>query len=276
MLIKHKINSSIFYNTIKYFIRGCISAYMRSIVTYNDILKTYTSKDAGIKALEKIKQITPIYSSTRLAGIVGDLFGDGHLQGPNKWRIDYTSGSVPELKRFGREIYIQFGRKGKIRKCTTNKLGVTYNYGFNNKPIARVLFLCGVPAGNKVMQNLQIPSWILNNKFYFTRFIQRLFDCEGSVSKNEIGIELNMSKSEDLIQNGIEFFNTIKFYLSKYHDIKTCNPFINAKINRRKDNIKTHQVRIKIRERRSAEIFSKKIKFENLTKQRKLILSLKV
>ena len=51
-----------------------------------------------------------------LAGIVADIMGDGHLQGPPKWRMDYTSKDITELERFNNEIKGLFGYSGKIRK----------------------------------------------------------------------------------------------------------------------------------------------------------------
>ncbi len=244
---------------------------MNPIITYSRILRMYKSKYAGIKALEYVKSLMPLYPSERLAGIVGDMFSDGHLQGHNKWRLDFTSCSIDELKRFEKEFYLQFGVIGKIRLCVTNKFGTTYNYGINNKPISRILFLCGVPAGNKVLQQTKIPNWVLSNKLYFTRFIQRVMDCEGCVDVVNKYIELNMSKSEDLMDNGYEFFNSIKKYLLKYYGIKTTNPFTISHFNLRKDGIKTKQIKIKIKNKESLNTFYKSIGFEGIKKHQKLI-----
>lgn len=124
------------------------------MIELKDVLQTYISNKAGKKALEKYSYLFPIACNKKLAGIVGDLFSDGHLQGEPKWRIDFTSKNKEELLRFEKEIFSVFGVKGKIRKCTTNKFGTSYNYGVNFKAIARTLFVAGVPAGNKVLQSL--------------------------------------------------------------------------------------------------------------------------
>ena len=71
--------------------------------------------------LNKYDYLFPIKGSTKLAGIVADLIGDGHLQVHPKWRIDYTSKRLSELERFNTEIFLLFGYRGKIRKNTTNK-----------------------------------------------------------------------------------------------------------------------------------------------------------
>jgi hypothetical protein len=248
---------------------------MGVLVRYEDILNMYKSREAGEKALKKIENILPIYSTERLSGIIGDIFGDGHLQGPEKWRADFTSNSMLELKRFGKEVNLLFGYKGKIRRCTTNKYGVTYNFGLNNKPIGRILFLCGAPIGNKVLNSTKIPPWILDDKIFFTRFIQRLFDCEGCVDTYSKCIEINMSKSENLINNGFDFFNQIKNHLSKYYGINSTNPFTINRINKRKDSIITKEIKFRIKGKTSLELFKKCINFENRVKQQKLILILK-
>lgn len=91
-------------------------------INFNKVLETYKSKEAGIKALSKYKHWVPINLSPRLAGIIADLIGDGHLQHPPMWRMDYTS-SVEELERLNTEIKELFGISFKIRPCTTNKYG---------------------------------------------------------------------------------------------------------------------------------------------------------
>ena len=112
------------------------------LINKEDILLLY--KDEHY--VEKILEEYPVDYSEILAGIVGDLIGDGHLQGNPKWRIDYTSNSIDELKRFEDTIFKIFKIKGKIRTCSTNKFGKTYNYGVNCKSIAIILNSLGVPS----------------------------------------------------------------------------------------------------------------------------------
>lgn len=245
---------------------------MKTLVTYSKLLKMYKSREAGIESLKSIKHLLPLYPSKRLAGIVGDMFGDGHLQGPKLWRLDFTSASLKELKRFEKEFYLEFGVKGKVRKCTTNIFGSTYNYGINNKRIARLLFLCGVPYGNKVFQQLEIPNWILSNKLYFKRFVQRLFDCEGTVDVDNKYVEICMSKNDDIINNGYEFFDQIRYRLLKYYGIVTTNVFTVSTPNRRKDDLITRQMKFKIKRQDSVLKFSRSIGFETRRKQQKLIV----
>ena len=101
---------------------------MGVILRYKDILPLYKTRGYRLKELEKYKFWFPISHSEKLAGIIADLICDGHLQGDPKWRIDYTSKSKKEIRRFSRELFYLFKIKGKIRKCNTNKFALTYNY----------------------------------------------------------------------------------------------------------------------------------------------------
>lgn len=239
------------------------------IVAREDLIGFYKNQKRGERALQDYP--FPFGPSEQLAGIIGDIFGDGHLQGNPKWRIDYTSKSTDELNRFEGEIEKVFGAKGKIRECTTNRYGTTFNYGVNYKAVAIILYLFGAPAGNKVLQPIKIPDWILNNKKFFKRFIQRLFDCEGTVDLWG-AIKLEMWKSQENLEEGFEFFQTIKKKLKEYFDIDTTNPFTNARTNMRKDGIGTKPMIIKIKRKDPLAKFFKHIGFENAKKQRKLSL----
>jgi len=239
------------------------------LLTFGDVLNNYTSKIHGTRALQKYKNWFPIKASPRLAGIVADLMGDGHLQGDPRWRIDYTSKRVAELKRFNNEIKLMFGVKGKIRECTTN-IYKTKNLGINNGPLTRVLNLLGTPTGNKVTQKFDIPIWIKNNPACFSRFINRLFSCEACVDSKDRGIEIQMYKSIELIKDGVSFFEEIKYYLSKYYNINTTKPFFENRVNIRKDGIITRVIRLKIRNIQSFKNFQKFIGLEDKAKMNRL------
>ena len=206
------------------------------ILRYKEFLLTYKTRGHRIKHLEDYQHLFPIKSSTTLAGIVADLICDGNLQGDPKWRIDFTSKSIKELKRFEKEMIVLFNIKGKIRKCTTNKFGKTYNIAFNCAPITRILFLCGVPAGQKVLLKFNIPKWIKKDKECFRRFAQRVFTCEGGLmhekNRKMPQIRFNMHKEENIED---EFIGEVAKFLEKYFKIKSTIKK-QKPINSRKDN----------------------------------------
>ncbi len=214
---------------------------MGVILRYKEILKTYKTRGYRIKNLENYRYLFPIKSSPVLAGITADLIGDGHLQGEPKWRIDFTSKNISELKRFEKEIKSLFKINCKIRKCSSNKYGKTYNIAVNCSPIARILFLCGVPRGQKVLTSFGIPYWIKEDRECFRRFCNRLFSCEGYIMHEPCRklpqVRLEMWKAEYLFSNGKTFIEDICNLLCKYFDIRTKITYPKSKCNR-KDNIK--------------------------------------
>lgn len=221
------------------------------LLNFEDVINTYNSKWHGVKALSRYSYWFPLVASPNLAGIIADLIGDGHVQDtPLRMRLDYTSKSTEELNRFGAEVYNIFKIGGKIRKCTTNAYG-TMNYGVNCRPLIRILRLLGAPAGAKVLTKFSIPEWVLNDKDLFARFVNRLFSCEGSVDLSSKCIEIQMYKSENLIEDGLNFFAQIKSYLNEYFGIKTTNPFLDNTFNLRRDGVRTRPVRLKIKNRDS-------------------------
>lgn len=186
--------------------------------------------------------------------------------------MDFTSKNIQELKRFENVVFSLFGIRGKIRPCTGNKFGQTFNLGINNKLVTRILFLVGVPAGPKVKTKFSIPDWILEDKECFRTFVRRLFDCEGCVSvegKNSF-MELCMYKSENLVENGFEFFHQLKKGLETFFGIKTMNIFINGQ-NMRKDGIKTLGLKLRIKKVEFLIQFYKEIGFDGQIKQGKLL-----
>lgn len=241
---------------------------MPILIDKKRLLKEYKNKDKILKQLKEIGWL-PLHPSAKLARIVGDLFGDGHLQGPPKWRIDYTSKSIKELKRFEKEVETMFGIKGKIRECKTNVNYKTYNYGINKRAVAVALFFAGVPAGAKTTKPFNLPNWILNNKRFFKEFCKRFFNCEGTVfsEKNKIQIRLEIWKSEECLNNGIAFLSDISNALNKFFKIKSTITTPKGRCNR-KDCIITRPIRIYIMGENALK-FYEKVGFEG-AKQEKL------
>jgi hypothetical protein len=243
---------------------------MGIIVTLDDVLKTYKSKKAGEKALKPYMRWFPLRPTPELAGIVADLICDGHLQGKPKWRMDFTSESNEEMKNFEKRIKNLFNIVGKKRPCYSNKFGKTYNYGVNCKPLARTLFLCGVPTGNKVLKKFTFPSWVLEDKSFFKQFTKRFYNCEGTCwGDKSPGIGFEMWKEAEKIENLKEFLESLRFGLKKFFDIKTTEIFTTSSVHKRKDGHVTKPLRFYIKRKDSIFKFYRNIGFE-YEKQNKL------
>ncbi|MBU0662873.1 hypothetical protein KJ891_05435 [Candidatus Micrarchaeota archaeon] len=205
---------------------------MDALVDFTSLLKTYP-RNNKLKFDNRINHWLPLVPSQKLAGLVADLMADGHLQGDPKWRFDYCSNSRCELNRFEKTIAELFGLKGKIRDCTTNQYN-TKNYGVNYRPLAKSLFLIGVPCGNKVMKKYSIPTWILNDKKLFASFVRRYFDCEAGIDVAGKSIAVELHKSVDLTDSGTFFLNQMRRGLLNYFGIKSTVPFLLSRKNKRK------------------------------------------
>lgn len=250
---------------------GEIGGMEEILVNFEDLGEIYKDK----RLAERYKHWFPIRASEKLAGLVADLMGDGHIQPAPMLRLDYTSADKKELERFGKEIFDLFGIKGKSRPCRTNRFGETYNYGVNCKVISKVLILSGAPAGAKVKQSFRIPTWILENKKFFRRFISRLYSCEGCVDRKSPWIGIEMWKVLDKMDDGMNFFHDIRNGLDRFFEIKTSNPFtfkIKPKLPKK---VETAPIRITIRRKESVKRFFKYVGFDDKNKQFKLEQSIK-
>ena len=188
-------------------------------------MNTYKTRSHRIRHLENYKNLFPVKANIVLAGIIADLIGDGNLQADPKWRIDFTSKSKSELRRFEKEILSLFNVKCKIRMCSSNIYGETYNISMNCSPITRILFLCGVVSGQKVLVDFDIPIWIKKDKKCFRRFAQRIFTCEGSILYEKYRripqVRLHMWKAEKHLKQGNIFMNNISNLMKEYFDINS-------------------------------------------------------
>jgi hypothetical protein len=188
-------------------------------------------------------------SNPSLSGIVADLICDGHLQGDLIWRADFTSKDLKELVRFNKILISLFRISGSVRNCNSNQFEKTFNLGINCAPIARILLLCGVPPGQKVLIPFDIPLWIKKDKECFRTFCKRCFSCEGSTmhEKNRRipQVRLGMWKNEKIKEEGLKFLGSISEGMKEYFDIDSKITFPKSRCIR-KDSIVTTEVRLYI------------------------------
>jgi hypothetical protein len=222
---------------------------MGVILRYNEFLKTYKTRGYRLRHLENYRHLFPIRSSPMLAGLVGDLISDGHLQGDPLWRMDFTSKDLKELASFNKRMKNLFGIDSKVRNCTSNKYSKSFNLGINCAPIARIFLKIGVPSGQKVLKNYNLPEWIKKDKECFREFCRHLFACEGTImhEKNRKTPQVRFEhwKSEKYFEGGREFVKEICVHMEKYFQIKTTIGFPNQRGNR-KDGIITRPIRVYI------------------------------
>lgn len=243
---------------------------MVALLSFETFLSSYR-RHPSVKKFKQMEPWFPICSSPILAGLIADLMGDGHLQAASRWQIFFTSNSKVELLRFENVLFNLFNVKGKIHPCTTNKYG-TMNYTVSCAPLARMLYQIGVPAGEKVSQKYEIPAWVLEDRECFRRFVQRYFDCEGSVSAVYGSINVKMYKTDFCLDSGFAFMVAIRNGLNRYFGIITSNPFLGGGHSVRKDGSVSHEITLKIKRKDSILKFKECIQLETPHKSHRLEL----
>jgi len=147
----------------------------------------------------------PILSSPGLASLVGHGLGDGHLAEDRCF--EYTNKEISLHNEVSRTIYRIFSAdKFSERKCTGATLIRRYNVIVGN-----ILYLAGVPRGNKIVQPFFIRSWILNGSVEIKKaLIRALFDDEGTVKVSGREMLIKFSKNERYIDSLQKFMEQIK------------------------------------------------------------------
>ncbi|MGC9310076.1 MAG: hypothetical protein ACP5D2_05300 [Candidatus Nanoarchaeia archaeon] len=242
---------------------------MGQILRYNDFLLTYKTRGYRLKHLEEWKKFFPIKASPEISGVVGDIFCDGHLQANPKWRIDFTSKDLGELKRFNNSFYNIFKIKGKVRECKYNSFSKSYNLGINCAVVSRILFLLGVPTGEKVLRLFDVPAWIKQDKECFKLFCRRCFTCEGTImhdGRKIPQIRMEFWKQKDLIKKD-KFVKNIAKCLEYHFSIDSSIGYPNSRCIRR-DKIITRPIKLYLMGKNVIKFYSQ-VGFEGL-KQKSL------
>jgi len=254
---------------------------MKIIVSPEDLKSTYHfSKFCAQKAVERASIWLPLHPSATLSAIAADIMTDGYIDsrqiGKSRYfgYIGYFSKSEQELIEFNRRMRQLFGVRGKIREWGVREYGTSKGCIITNAVLARILNLCGIPAGNKTQTAYQIPSWILDGSQEIkTAFLRRAFSCEGSIScrKNQRGwrVRYSMCKVAALAENLDEFLRSMICMLNEF-GIVPSGPFKNESYIRKKDNAAMLGKGIAISKPKSIALFKKKIGFDIPYKQEKL------
>lgn len=242
------------------------------VVSKNDYLSTYKNRTFGLKSLEKYGTWFPIQPSPRLAGIVADITADGHLG--NKL-VQFISKDKNNAVRFRNEVLALFKIDGKIRRSPSNEK--VWECLICRNSFCRILALCGSQAGDKVTKEFYVPDWITEGgKEIKKRYLQRIFDCEGSVvlqkNRHRVHVIFKMHKSKSLIKSHLIFLNQLRDILSEF-GIKTTNPST-CGYTKRKDGIITIGYEFRFYGTRKNLVsvlnFQKSINFESKVKRERL------
>ncbi len=182
-----------------------------------------------------------------LAKIAAYLTTDGHIY-KNLRAFIFFSKDINKLKELENLVYKKFKLKGKYR-ITKTGFGDGKSYWIFNTKATKLLNNLGVPAGDKMLIKFDVPNWIKNNKQLSREYLKTCFYCEGSkykVSKNSEAIKINFNKSEELLNDGLKFMDSLKELL-KIFNIETTKTWICKGNLRKKDNKITKLMAFKIK-----------------------------
>ena len=248
------------------------------IVSHRDLKSTYKSKKYFDLALKNYGNLLPLIPSKELAVIAGSLLTDGHIDIRKRdlsmyyGYIGFFSKYKHELEKFENNFFKVFKVKGKIRNWGIKRYGKCKGYIVINSVISRILYLSGIPGGDKVSQTYDVPSWVKNSDMKIQQaFLKTIFDCEGTITyskqKHKWEIKYSMYKTLDLLNNSIQFLNNLGKMLGNF-DIKTK---IHKKEQyvRKKDNKKIIGLNLKFDDYNSINGYAKYIGFDiNYKKER--------
>jgi intein/homing endonuclease len=187
-----------------------------------------------------------LLENPKLARIVADLTGDGHLQ-IKQWRhlISFYSKNIEEIEAFRQRFKELFQLEGKLyvhNHNTKNGETTIYKLFFSSKPVALYLQEIGTPVGNKTNISFEIPPFVINgSEEVKSSYLQGLFDCEGSIfcrGNNRWQISLKMAKNESILSSGVNYLNQIRKLLSDFEI--NSSPVKSFFLNIRKNGSKSY------------------------------------
>jgi hypothetical protein len=181
-----------------------------------------------------------------LARIAAHLTGDGHIYKDLKG-LQFYSKNREVLKELEKIIYKKFELRGKYGEG--NGYGKCFRYTVFNSKLTKFLNELSIPAGDKMVTPFDVPDWIKNNKELSKEYLKILFYCEGSKykqSKNTEKIKINFNKTEELLEDGLKFMNSLKELLSDLN-IETTNIWVSKGNKRKRDGKITKRINFHIR-----------------------------
>ena len=223
------------------------------------------------KWLNEIKNYLPLNCDSRIARIVGNITGDGHIQLDNRRGVvSFYSKYFDKIKNENKLFNQLFDLNGHVYKYN-RKSGIVYGIMFTSKALAVIFSVLGVPVGNKTSTRFNVPNWILNGDNKIQRaYLLGMFTSEGTIynsKHNGWRLEIEQYKIEKLSIYGKKYMNQLKKLVENF-GIK-CSKVRSCRKNKRKDGTLTSAWEFYIW-RQSFKDFYDKIGFDDTIKMKKL------
>jgi len=211
----------------------------------------------------------PIIINGDLAQIIAAVFCDGGIT--KDYGVHYTNKDIKLISSFKESIQKVFGDVDLISEYIRKEVQI---YQILYSGVLGIILnkIFEVPKRSKITMDTPIPSTIMNgNKAVLKSFIKRCFDDEGWVN-NSIGLGRSIMSEKLKSREGPIFLQDLKYLLENKFKIKTYGPRLTRRRNymTRDRNIQIEDYELKIYDRKSLELFYKKIGFDSESKKQKL------
>ncbi len=211
--------------------------------------------------------------------VIGLLTGDGHIQNKEHRRIVSFYSKNKTIINFVEQLILKnFQIKKTKIYVDIRDNHKRYKLFYCNSYLTKYLISLECPFGNKTNVKFSIPSWIRENRSFTKKYLQGLFEAEGSIyttrgKKKRTRIALEMYKNKELLKKGFAFFNQIKASLQLFQ-IRS-SPVRLKKGNVRKDGSESIGFVLEI-EQKHFRKFYKEINFISKRKRELLEKSLAI
>src|SRR3989344_3155106 len=192
------------------------------------------------------KKILLCDKSKELAEIMGIIMGDGSVYvHPTKkvYQVHVASNyrSKDEEDYLLNYVKPLFEKTFNITMCIKRAKKCNYVWK-QNKDLVYTLNKFGMPAGNKIKNNIKIPKWILANKEYSSLWLRGMFDTDGYLyprnKAHRFPTMFFYSSVPGIRRSITKVCNIIGLRLSKWRIRKHDHSAPEARISTREDNFK--------------------------------------
>ena len=193
-------------------------------------------KGAKLSPRTKPKKISIIEPSEELAEIIGIMLGDGNMY--KKQYAVRVCGDKEEDKEY-LLVHVKnmfekvFGIETKEYYHPSQREIILYVY---SKHVALNLEHYGLKPGNKKINKLAIPEWILENKNYIIPCVRGLMDTDGTVFAKNKNLKIELSSGIPPLQKSfvkaMKILGFNKKWTKSHGDVKRYGLYSNDDIKR--------------------------------------------
>jgi len=208
-------------------------------------------ENAGLEIKNKrLKRIDKsiFNKDAKLSQIASYITFDGHLYKDSK-AFYYSSKNISDLNEFEKLIKNKLKISGKYYLNNGGATNVkTHKYIVFSKLISEGLIDLGIPKGDKTNRDFEVPPWVKKSRSLSKEYLKIAFFCEGSFkddSRKNPRISIGISKTEEHLNSGINFMNSLKEMLEKFN-IQTTKCYITGNRIRKKDGLTSRDIRFRI------------------------------